>query len=132
MDRDSIIRQTHTREYPSPDVDLGTLDEELYGRGRDLDDSPGWLRNKSGGLLHGFLKLCSVTADLSDMRKALQPRINAQGVKYWTLAFNVCFLFGGTEFDAFVEWLEEDNIKTMPAGVISHRPSLFERMNALG
>lgn len=60
-----------------------------------------------GELLDGFREVCSVTADLDSMRKALQPRINAHGIQYWALMFNVCFQFGGTELEAFLEWIEE-------------------------
>lgn len=117
IDHDTTIRQTHTREYLSHDLDLGVLNEGIYRC--SLDNPPSWLTTQSGELLDGFQKVCSVSAELSGMWKALHPRINALGDRYWALTFNVCFLFGRTRLEAFLEWAEEDAIKTMPAIIIS-------------
>lgn len=116
INMDYITRQTHTREYSRSDLDLGCWDQELYSY--SLNGCPGWLKSKSGELLDGFREVCSVTADLDSMRKALQPRINAHGIQYWALMFNVCFQFGGTELEAFLEWIEEDTIRTGPVTII--------------
>lgn len=112
-------RQSHTREYSGPDADLGILSEKLYTYPHD--DSPNWIKNNSGEILDGFQELLTVTADLSGMREALQPRISARGAKYWALTFNLCVRFSRTRSEAFLEWAEKDDIKAIPAKVTMHQ-----------
>lgn len=48
-----------------------------------------------------------MNADLNDIRKGLQPRLDVSGSLSWALTFNLCMQFGGEELGAFLEWAEE-------------------------
>lgn len=60
-----------------------------------------------GELHEGFQPVCIVNADISGLRNTLKRRINARGVQYWTLSLDICIIFGRTELEAYIEWVEE-------------------------
>ncbi|ELU42319.1 AIG1 domain-containing protein [Rhizoctonia solani AG-1 IA] len=59
---------------------------------------PQWMRFKPGTIMPGFQLACSVNANLSHMRGALQAHTSPKGTRYWSLSFNVCIHFGRTEY----------------------------------
>jgi hypothetical protein len=61
-----------------------------------------------GSFSSGFNKVCSVTADLSSLRNALQQTIVSDGSRYWIIHLFVCIRFGVAEPEAFIEW--EENV----------------------
>lgn len=61
-----------------------------------------------GMLLPGFRQTCVIEADLKHLSGALEQQVGIHGEYYWTLSFDVCIRFGGTELEAYVEW--EENV----------------------
>jgi hypothetical protein len=52
-----------------------------------------------------FKKLCTVTADTSELAKTLSPRSSQWGTVY-TLDYSIILRFGLTELKAYVSWEE--------------------------
>ncbi|KAG8692350.1 hypothetical protein FRC11_003682, partial [Ceratobasidium sp. 423] len=72
-------------------------------------------------LAKGFEKICTVTADLSGLQGALTERVGKR--IYYQLDFLVALRFGGTELKAFVEWVENEEVRTGPATLVAVLPS---------
>ncbi|QRV77750.1 50S ribosome-binding GTPase [Ceratobasidium sp. AG-Ba] len=70
IDSDSINRRPYRREYWVPDPELSFMNQDIYCY--SLEGFPKWTRNKSGALDPGFRKVCSITADINDLRGALK------------------------------------------------------------
>ncbi|KAG9126356.1 hypothetical protein FRC07_003749 [Ceratobasidium sp. 392] len=127
LDVQAVSRATFSKYYWVPVPDLDEFQETLYtyskeGDSRWLKDKEGQpavhvflfrhaLRTIKGDLLSGFQECCTIAADLGRLSGALDPRIGVQGNTYWELIFDVCIRFGGTEWEAYLEW-KEDLIET--------------------
>lgn len=57
--------------------------------------------------------MCTISADLSNLRGALERKIGAHGSVYWSLNCDVCIRFGGTELEAYLEWKERVSTLSM-------------------
>lgn len=117
VDCDAISRHSYSREFgihsPRPDK----ISDDIYGYA--YGGVAEWLANDSGELNEGFQKICTVTANLSDMRGALALALNlSRNVVFFSLSYDLCIRFGRTELEAFIEWEEEGTTKTGPATVI--------------
>jgi len=55
--------------------------------------------------LDQYTTLCKLEADIS--RVARQPRLKANGEKYYSISFDVVMKFGLTELQAHLRWMEE-------------------------
>jgi len=82
-----------------------------------LDDMPIFLTNAYGELNPGFRKVCRLYADLSGLSGMLRKRKGSSG-PYWTIDYDLAIKFGGTEFQAFVQWTEKGKQRVGPASVI--------------
>ncbi|KAF8713398.1 ATP binding, partial [Rhizoctonia solani] len=117
VDCDSISRRPYYREYTTPNPQLSNFAEDIWCY--NLKGVPQWMRFKPGTIMPGFQLACSVNANLSHMRGALQAHTSPKGTRYWSLSFNVCIHFGRTEYRAFLEWVENGTTRTGPAQLIS-------------
>jgi hypothetical protein len=126
MDAEAVCRESVGRLYASPTPDLEHFTSHLFSYSGE--DQPTWalkprgtnfvLRfsclytNSSpfflGSLGNGFQGTCTITADLQKLSGALSMGIGAHGRQYWSLTFDVCIRFGGTELQAYLEW--EENV----------------------
>jgi hypothetical protein len=57
-------------------------------------------------LRSGIVPVCDISADLSGMSGALEPRWGRRGF-FWSLDFSIGIEFGGVELQAYVEWVEK-------------------------
>ncbi|KAL8292780.1 hypothetical protein RQP46_001392 [Phenoliferia psychrophenolica] len=65
----------------------------------------GWCRSSQGQLYPGFVKACTLRADLSSLAATEPVKVNAITKKtYKTLHYDVCVFFGGTSLRAEVRW----------------------------
>ena len=54
-----------------------------------------------------FSNLCTVTADMSELKKSIQPQTNRiNGKHYYSFEFDIVILFGFTELKAQMAWME--------------------------
>lgn len=51
-----------------------------------------------------FVDLCEITADVTKLKKSIQPQHNPGAAKYYLLDFDVVLLFGLTELKAQIAW----------------------------
>ena len=54
-----------------------------------------------------FASLCFVRADLSKLSSSAEPKVGADGQRYWLVVFAIEILFGLTEFKARMKWIED-------------------------
>jgi hypothetical protein len=47
---------------------------------------------------------------LKNLEGALVASTGARGSRYWTLGFDICIRFGGTELESYLEWQEHVSI----------------------
>ncbi|KAG8783944.1 hypothetical protein FRC12_019178 [Ceratobasidium sp. 428] len=116
LDAEAVTREGFSREYSSPRPDLEDFDVILISYSKE--GNPSWLRDKEDDLLSGFQESCTITANLNKLAGALEPRIGLRGKMYWRLSFDVCIRFGGTEWEAFLEWEEDGATRTGEATII--------------
>ncbi|KAG8783942.1 hypothetical protein FRC12_019176 [Ceratobasidium sp. 428] len=105
LDVQAVSRTTFPQYYWVPNPDLEEFQVTLYTYSKE--GNPRWLMDKEEKLLSGYEECCSITADLGRLRGALDPRIGVRGSTYWELNFDVCIRFGGTEWEAYLEWKEK-------------------------
>ncbi|KIM86827.1 hypothetical protein PILCRDRAFT_4705 [Piloderma croceum F 1598] len=65
-----------------------------------------------------FSTLCHITADTSQMAKALRPLHGPGGTRYYRLSYRIVLLFGLTELKAQIDWMENGEQKRSPAKVV--------------
>ena len=62
-----------------------------------------------------FIDLCEVTADLTEVKSSIKPQYNSSnGTKFYTLQFDVVLLFGLTELQAQIAWIEDVRLSFSP------------------
>ncbi|CUA67155.1 Heat shock 70 kDa protein 12B [Homo sapiens] [Rhizoctonia solani] len=117
VDCETVSRRPYYREYTTPNPPLNNFAEDIWCY--TLKGVPQWMRFKPGTIMPGFQLACSVNANLSHLKGALQAHTSPKGVRYWSLSFNVCIHFGRTEYRAFLEWVENGATRTGPAQLLS-------------
>ncbi|QRV77741.1 heat shock protein 70 kDa 12B [Ceratobasidium sp. AG-Ba] len=117
MDANAVRREEVHRLYSSANPNLEDLTLTLFSYSGG--DTPDWALDEDGGLGSGFKKSCTVTANLQNLSSALTRGLGLFGNTYWSLGFDVCIKFGGTELQAYLEWKENGIIHTGPATLIS-------------
>ncbi|KAF8606749.1 hypothetical protein BDV93DRAFT_488634 [Ceratobasidium sp. AG-I] len=110
IDNESVTRESFSRAFTSPHPDLEDFVVTLFAYSKD--GVPGWVRDKRAVLNDGFQRSCTISANLTNLGGALEPRIGAHGEMYWRLYFEVCVRFGGTELEAYLEWEEKGATRT--------------------
>lgn len=116
LDVEAVTRKNYHRDYSSPTPNLEFFETSLFSYAGD--GNPRWVTDKNGGFRTGFQKACTITADLSNLSGALERRIGVQERKYWRVHFDICIRFGGTELEAYLEWVEEGITRTGKVTII--------------
>ncbi|KAH7336871.1 hypothetical protein B0J17DRAFT_446061 [Rhizoctonia solani] len=106
LDAEVVCRESYRHLYATatPDLDLYTLDLLGYSG----DDKPEWALDTDEEILPGFQYSCTIKASLKNLSGALKSSVGSHGSRYWTLEYDVCIRFGGTELEAYMEWEEGD------------------------
>ncbi|KAJ1303482.1 hypothetical protein OPQ81_011669 [Rhizoctonia solani] len=110
IDAKAVARESFSQAFTTPSPDLSNFEITLISYSNNGE--PMWARDKRGLLANGFQRCCTISANLTNLSGALEPRIGAHGNKYWRLYFEVCIRFGGTELEAYLEWEEKGTIRT--------------------
>ncbi|KAG9126354.1 hypothetical protein FRC07_003747 [Ceratobasidium sp. 392] len=116
LDVEAVTREAFSRQYSSPNPDLEDFEVTLLSHSQA--GNPSWSRDNEDELLSGFQEICTITADLTRLSGALEPRIGVHGKMYWRLSFDVCIRFGETEWAAYLEWEENGVTRTGEATII--------------
>ncbi|KAF8606745.1 hypothetical protein BDV93DRAFT_488627 [Ceratobasidium sp. AG-I] len=116
LDVEATRCETYHKIYESATPDLSDFDVELFSYSGD--DEPEWGTNKQDRLLPGFHLVCMIRADLNHLSGALQRRTGIRGAAYWSMSFDICIRFGGTELEAFLEWHEHGFTRTGPVTIV--------------
>ncbi|KAB5593090.1 Heat shock protein HSP70 [Ceratobasidium theobromae] len=116
LDTRAVARESFSRAFSTPNPDLDNFEIPLfaYSKARALT----WMRERNGRLADGVQPSCVISANLASLGGALEPRIGTNGAMYWRLYFEVCMRFGGTEFEAFLEWEEGGGVRTSDAEIV--------------
>ncbi|CAE6465614.1 unnamed protein product [Rhizoctonia solani] len=103
IDAQAVARESFSQAFDSPRPDLNYFEISLISY--SYDGEPMWAKDKR--------------ATLSG---ALEPKVGANGSKYWRLYFDVCIRFGGTELEAYLEWEENGITRTSALTIIPGDP----------
>ncbi|KAF8337474.1 uncharacterized protein EI90DRAFT_3043110 [Cantharellus anzutake] len=103
LQSDEGAAEEFCRFYQTPSPDLGCVSSVIYAYTILGRKEPYYATNVDGKLV------CTVTAD-----------INVSGIrkKYWQLDFKIGIQFGGTELQAYLEWIEDGKTCKSPAQII--------------
>ncbi|KAH7336869.1 hypothetical protein B0J17DRAFT_718783 [Rhizoctonia solani] len=104
LDSEVVCRSSYVQWYTTatPYLELYTIRLLAYSG----TNAPDWAHNSSGGFCPGFQDACMIRANLKQLEGALVYGVGARGARYWTLNFEVCIRFGGTELESYLEWKE--------------------------
>jgi len=116
LDVEAVCRESFRKLYDFATPDLSLFEVGLFSHSGE--DQPEWAFSKQGQLLPNFHHVCTITADLKHLSGALEQNIGIHGAIYWTLVFDVCIRFGGTELEAYLEWEENGVTCTGPMTII--------------
>ncbi|CAE6368533.1 unnamed protein product [Rhizoctonia solani] len=116
LDSEVVCRRPYAQLYASatPDLELYTVDLLAYSG----EDVPGWAYDPNRSLHSGFQDACTIRANLKGLEGALVSDVGRNGTRYWTLRFNVCIRFGGTELESYLEWEENGVKRTGPVSLV--------------
>ncbi|ELU36012.1 hypothetical protein AG1IA_09958 [Rhizoctonia solani AG-1 IA] len=106
LDSEVVCRRPYVQLHttPDPNLELFTADLLAYSG----ENTPEWARDPFGNLASGFQEACTIRANLQHLEGALVSAMGKHGSRYWTLQFDICIRFGGTELESYLEW--EDNV----------------------
>ncbi|CAE6446619.1 Heat shock 70 kDa protein 12A OS=Homo sapiens GN=HSPA12A PE=1 SV=2 [Rhizoctonia solani AG-1 IB] len=120
LDARAVARESFSQAFNTPTPDLSNFEVTLISFSNNGE--PMWARDKRGVLANGFQNSCTISANLTNLSGALEPRIGVQGNKYWRLYFEVCIRFGGTELEAYLEWEEGGAAHTGDVTIVPEDP----------
>ncbi|GAB1520866.1 hypothetical protein RhiTH_003955 [Rhizoctonia solani] len=120
IDARAVARESFSQAFSSPNPDLSNFEVSLISYANNGE--PMWARDKRGVFANGFQNCCTISADLTNLSGALEPRIGVHGNKYWRLYFEVCIRFGGTELEAYLEWEERGATRTSDVTIVPDDP----------
>ena len=116
---------SYVRMYKTLDYGLGTFALDIYAFEREGDTD--WAWDESGKLLPNIRRVCTLSADLSGLRSFLKVEKGANGQEFWTVAFKVNVLFGGTALKARLTWNEGVSISHFHLQVTNIRSCLSDK-----
>lgn len=73
----------------------------------------------------GFQSLCTITANLSNLKGALKKQIGPNGKAFWKVDFEIELKFGTNELKANIKWKEKSIFG--PVSFFSSLPLFFAR-----
>ncbi len=99
---------SYMRVYKTLEHGLGYFSLDIYaydGEG-DID----WGRDESGKLMPKIRLVCTLSADLSGLRRFLKVQKGPEGQDFWTVWYSIKVHFGGTALKAKMTWEERVSI----------------------
>ncbi|PVF93794.1 hypothetical protein CPB86DRAFT_741882 [Serendipita vermifera] len=78
---------------------------------------PHWPSDRQGREFPQMRMLCTIEANLKDMKSAVKMKKGPQG-PYWELEFYVIIHFGATSMRAWMEWEEKKSVRKGPATIL--------------
>ncbi|CAE7193333.1 unnamed protein product [Rhizoctonia solani] len=114
LDSEVVCRSTYFKDYSTATPNLESFTYNLLAYSGD--DCPKWVRDLDGNMCPGFQETCTIRGNLQNLRGALKSFTGRNGSRYWSVEFDVCVRFGGTELESYMEWMENASI---------HRPTAF-------
>ncbi|KAJ1303451.1 hypothetical protein OPQ81_011640 [Rhizoctonia solani] len=120
--RSGMPKIIHSTLYDceSPDLELFTV-ELLAFLG---EYTPEWAYDPHNDLCPGFRDSCTIRANLRNLEGALTSGTGRHGSRYWSLDFDICIRFGGTELESYIEWEERGIKRKGPVAIISQEIDL--------
>ncbi|KAL8292784.1 hypothetical protein RQP46_001396 [Phenoliferia psychrophenolica] len=123
IETNAVHRRNFAVDFKSSDSYIYSMDLMTYEGANGETVHDGWSKDANGMFYKGFVKCCSVKADLTNLAASLPWLINpGTQDRYKDLEFDICLLFGGTSLRAELRWKENGVEKSGPASVI---PSSF-------
>ncbi|KAG8739927.1 hypothetical protein FRC10_004988 [Ceratobasidium sp. 414] len=116
MSDKTSIKQSYYREYSTLGEIPSTMSDTLYST--SLPSSYTFMRDKNGVNYAGWTAVCEVSANIQDIKAAMERKYNPGVGPYWVLNFQIAIQFGGTQLTAHVEWVQNGVTMTGPATVI--------------
>ncbi|EIW80674.1 hypothetical protein CONPUDRAFT_125506 [Coniophora puteana RWD-64-598 SS2] len=113
-------RVSETQEFSSPYSGIGVIPESLHETEVEIlayrgpKTNPQWMDKEK----YAFSPLCTIRADTSAVAPTPHPRKDQQPGMYWSIDYDVVLLFGLTELQAQISWIEEGVEKRSPATVV--------------
>ncbi|QRW20316.1 heat shock protein 70 kDa 12B [Rhizoctonia solani] len=122
LDSEVVCRRRYHCRYSTgtPYLEVFTIDLISYSG----DGTPEWVNSPNGSLCPGFRTSCTIKANLKNLEGALTSATGRHGLRYWSLSFEVCIRFGGTELESYLEWEEHGIKRTGPASIVSQEINL--------
>jgi len=115
------VSQNFVHYYHSKNPKLSDFSVQLYAFTTPGRSAPRFTHKPQDSRLRsGFVPVCDLSADLSGMSGALEPRWGSRGI-FWILNFSIGIEFGGVELQAYVEWVEKGVIKRGNVSIVPSR-----------
>ncbi|CAE6449773.1 unnamed protein product [Rhizoctonia solani] len=122
LDSEVVCRSPYVQHHSTgtPDLELFTVNLIAYSG----EGTPEWVHSPNGSLCSGFQRACTIKANLKNLEGALTSATGRHGSRYWSLNFDVCIRFGGTELESYLEWNEHGIKRTGPASIVPQEINL--------
>ncbi|KAF8305224.1 uncharacterized protein EI90DRAFT_3001470 [Cantharellus anzutake] len=114
---DEGVAEAFFRNYKTPSPDLGRITSVMFAYTLNGQKEPYYAKDSAGNLVSGIEDVCTISADLSGLSGALEERWGSEG-RYWRLDYKIGIRFGGTELQAYLEWVEDGVTRTSQAQLI--------------
>ena len=95
---------SYVRVYQTLERGLGYFSLDIYAYDGDGDTHWGW--DESGKRLPDIRRVCTLSADLSGLRRFLKVQKGPEGQVFWTIWYSINVHFGGTALKAKMMWDE--------------------------
>jgi hypothetical protein len=97
------------RTYNNPNPNLGSISMSIFVYTGDMTNGvPRFVYDPKDNLNPGFHKACVITADMSNMKKALSKYTTGRRGTYWAADYCIAIHFGKTELSAQLVWKDND------------------------
>ncbi|CCO34363.1 hypothetical protein BN14_08461 [Rhizoctonia solani AG-1 IB] len=117
LDSKVVCRRSYVRQYSTGRPSLEFFNKELMAYSGE--GTPEWAYSPNKTLYPGFRVSCTIRANLKKLEGALVSATGRNGTRYWSLSFEICIRFGGTELESYLEWEEHGIKRTGPASIVS-------------
>ncbi|ELU36985.1 hypothetical protein AG1IA_08982 [Rhizoctonia solani AG-1 IA] len=107
LDSEVVCRSPYVQHHSTgtPDLELFTVNLIAYSG----EGTPEWVHSPNGSSTNQ-LAACTIKANLKNLEGALTSATGRHGSRYWSLNFDVCIRFGGTELESYLEWNEHVSV----------------------
>ncbi|KAG9106779.1 hypothetical protein FRC07_008742, partial [Ceratobasidium sp. 392] len=107
IDEDSVVKIPYCLSFDSPFPVLSEFSIMLYSTQNPANTE--FVINNDGSVAAGFNPTCHMTINLETLDGHLFKKVNPVVGTYWALYFRVCVKFGGTELEAYMEWVDKES-----------------------